>query len=833
MPAAIALDQAGTLTLTGGAGNDRIEILRAPAGGAIVRVNDQQVSFLTGQVKAVVMNGGDGDDLLIVSGTEAGVGVTIDAGAGDDQIFLSLSRPGQVDAIGGLLSSVQAGSGNDSLRFTDSFNTATTTSYSLSSTSLTRTRAGTSTIVNHSGAEQILLQGGSAANTYDVESNAPTTALDLRGGSGDDTFRFGPTGRDLDAIRGTVQVTGNGGSDEVQFDDSARLKPAEFVIFAVPGTTTQSQLTRQSDESSATFTYDTEHAYVQGGSAGDVFAIEGLAEQTITVLSGAAGDDRFEIGGSFQNLDLVRGGLGISAGIGADTLVFDDSLNGRALTVYVVRSSTLLRDSAGVQASLKYQSVEDVQVRGGSGGNLFQIESTRTGAVTTVVGGSAKDQFNLVPSTANLDALKGRLVLSGGAGNDVAYANDHANDQSDPLYQITADELHRYGSMPVQFLGVEDVVVSAANRDGVYEILSTAPATRWTLYGGEGEDEFRFASVAGSLDAITGPVQIIAGGGVDSVTLYDQDNGSDVAYTLDASSLSRTSPLLGTTVRIGLSEHEALSIEAGTGNDRLTLAGNAPTEADVHFDGGTGDDVLEGTSAADNFFFVNDADGGALVPAASEPVTFSSVETLRGGSGNDLFRFTDLGRISGRVEGGAGGGDTLDYSPRNTSVAVDLVAGTATATAGLVGVENVVGSKAADVLNGDDGANLLIGNGGDDVIGGRGGRDVLIGGTGADRLDGGSGEDLLIGGSTAFDGIPQLRLALLSEWQSTAAYQDRVAQLRGTQPVQGGIVLTSSGPGQTVIDDGAADVLTGASDLDWFFVALGDSSDRFKGEQAN
>jgi Ca2+-binding RTX toxin-like protein len=219
---------------------------------------------------------------------------------------------------------------------------------------------------------------------------------------------------------------------------------------------------------------------------------------------------------------------------------------------------------------------------------------------------------------------------------------------------------------------------------------------------------------------------------------------------------------------------------------------------------------------------------------APTPIRFLSVENLRGGDHNDRFRFDENGRISGQVEGGSGS-DFLDYSRRKTSVTVDLSAGTATSTAGIAGVENVLGGVGSDTIIGDDGANVLIGNRGDDVILARGGNDIVIGGAGADRLDGGSGEDILIGGATSHEDTVQAMLALMSEWQSAAPYATRVAHLRGDLPggLNGTFFLTSTEPDQTVFDDEVSDVLTGGADLDWFFIGLGDTTDRFKLELAN
>ncbi|RLV58332.1 hypothetical protein D5018_17885 [Parashewanella curva] len=55
--------------------------------------------------------------------------------------------------------------------------------------------------------------------------------------------------------------------------------------------------------------------------------------------------------------------------------------------------------------------------------------------------------------------------------------------------------------------------------------------------------------------------------------------------------------------------------------------------------------------------------------------------------------------------------------------------------------ENLTGSKAADVLKGDQFDNRIRGSAGNDVLEGKGGNDVLLGGTGRDTLRGGEGID--------------------------------------------------------------------------------------------
>jgi len=126
------------------------------------------------------------------------------------------------------------------------------------------------------------------------------------------------------------------------------------------------------------------------------------------------------------------------------------------------------------------------------------------------------------------------------------------------------------------------------------------------------------------------------------------------------------------------------------------------------------------------------------------------------------------------------------------------------------------GDDGNDRLKGGAGFNVLLGGAGDDHLTGGGNRNLLIGGTGADRIIGNSGDDLLIGGATTHDANEAALWALMQEWTSAADYDTRVARLRGTQSggLNGSVVLDSS----TLLDDLAADVLTGSSGQDWFLV---------------
>jgi hypothetical protein len=152
-----------------------------------------------------------------------------------------------------------------------------------------------------------------------------------------------------------------------------------------------------------------------------------------------------------------------------------------------------------------------------------------------------------------------------------------------------------------------------------------------------------------------------------------------------------------------------VNLAGGRGADRIHTLGACP----AGMQGGPGDDVLEGGLG------VQYAAGGA------------GSDRLAGGAGADLLWGDGTGGRGNDVIDGGRGRDTALYDERRAGVRVDLrrgVGGRGRERDRLWRIEDVVGSKAGDVLLGDAHPNWLWG---------LKGADLLIGGGGADRLDGG------------------------------------------------------------------------------------------------
>lgn len=133
----------------------------------------------------------------------------------------------------------------------------------------------------------------------------------------------------------------------------------------------------------------------------------------------------------------------------------------------------------------------------------------------------------------------------------------------------------------------------------------------------------------------------------------------------------------------------------------------------------------------------------------SEGEVLRLVRVLTGDDADDVF--TATARMDSMI--GGNGVDTADYSAETAALGLSLKTGRGTGGNAegdrYVGIENLLGGSADDLLAGDAGANRLKGNGGNDTLRGNGGNDKLEGSAGDDLLRGNGGHDKLLGGAGA------------------------------------------------------------------------------------
>lgn len=174
---------------------------------------------------------------------------------------------------------------------------------------------------------------------------------------------------------------------------------------------------------------------------------------------------------------------------------------------------------------------------------------------------------------------------------------------------------------------------------------------------------------------------------------------------------------------------------------QLTVASNVPSFArGILFDGDKGKSSLAAVDG-DNVWTVNGVGTGSL----NGRVSFSGVETLVGGAGNDSYRLlanNSLGALA--LDEAAGGNDVLDFGAATVGINVDLAQATEqtvhsnlklTLTNGAA-LERIIGGSGADTLAGNALDNTIIGGAGNDSLSGKAGDDryVFAAGAGNDTI---------------------------------------------------------------------------------------------------
>ena len=289
-----------------------------------------------------------------------------------------------------------------------------------------------------------------------------------------------------------------------------------------------------------------------------------------------------------------------------------------------------------------------------------------------------------------------------------------------------------------------------------------------TIYGRAGNAGAVIDSVGFGLPGLTPPASftIVDSGGTDLIDVSHVDVVQRLVLTPGT-----WSSVGGGIKNLGIGS--ATTIEnARTGGGADDLVGNAVDNgldggagAD-HLWGGYGNDTLIGGPGGDRLDGGPDIDmasyagssaavsvylsGGAGLTGDAGGDTLVGIENVTGSRFNDGLvgdgnaNLLDGGDGSDALVGGGGadvliggeGDDSADYGDGTVGVNIDLEQliqhGGEAEGDWLIGIENVSGSQAADLLRGNPGVNRIQGGGGADSLDGRDGRDVLEGGTGND-----------------------------------------------------------------------------------------------------
>jgi hypothetical protein len=166
----------------------------------------------------------------------------------------------------------------------------------------------------------------------------------------------------------------------------------------------------------------------------------------------------------------------------------------------------------------------------------------------------------------------------------------------------------------------------------------------------------------------------------------------------------------GVLVERPLDEVAEIAITGTDGDDTLRIDLASPLPMPVSFYGGEGSDTLRGP-LSDSTWRITGANAGAV-----EGIQFTDVENLTGAPDNeDTFVFEAEGSLSGLLDGGEGGFDSLELSGGRFNMATYAVSGPDSGTLDrdgdiitFVGMEPITDGDAADkTFSGTAGADII------------------------------------------------------------------------------------------------------------------------------
>ncbi|MGP1387017.1 MAG: DUF4347 domain-containing protein [Thainema sp.] len=607
-----------------------------------------------------------------------------------------------------------------------------------------------------------------------------------------------------------------------------------------------------------------------------------VASTPTTMSVTANGDednDTFNVGigavPTVNDIDGVdyRGPLVINGNDGFDILNVDDSGDTTDNTGTLTDNTIT---GLGMTVGIRYETLEDLTIRLGTGSDTFTVEGTHGGS-TTVYGNDGEDTMTIESvagaTTINGDAdddtitvnapdlpINPILVVNGQGGNDIIDASFatlalilNGDDDDDEILggagndligggagndeidgNAGNDEIYGDSSFPAVatdpvYVGFDfsgDAMLNPPNTRPV--ATAQLPAGNDTIQGGAGDDTIYGEGgndniIGGSTiaDAEDGRDYIYGGAGDDAIA---GDNATIDPVTREITVLDATSG--------------AADIILGDGGEIVVLDGGVETSLTARSDSGSGNDRMAGGIGDDILL----GDNGKVTLNSLGQLL--QVETIDSGvGGNDEITGND---DNDRILAGAGNddvtgdtGEDLILGDEGQLIYTD-VSGTpqlqqvTTLNPSVGGTDTLSGGSEADIILGGASDDDISGDAGDDILLGDngqvvftdgqisriettdpdiGGNDAIAGDSGADRILGGAADDNITGGSE--DDI------ILGDNGQILFTDGQISRIETTDPDIGGNDAIAGDEGADRILGGAADDdITGGSEDD---IILGDN----------
>jgi len=373
------------------------------------------------------------------------------------------------------------------------------------------------------------------------------------------------------------------------------------------------------------------------------------------------------------------------------------------------------------------------EIVGGSGVNTVKFENGASFA-GTIDGGSGGS--NILDYSAYTNAVSVDLSTGAVTGVTQGVSNFSKIALTDSGKQETVSDSAgtlSFASLKGNLTMIVNADGTVSTTDGNYTIV--AGASTKAIIGGSGNNTLNFATngatFAGTID----------GGDGGTNTLNYSAYTTAVTVNLAAGLADNPPTNLGTATGVTRGVSDFSNVIGGSGG--ITLTGNPSSNAftgnsgsdTFKFDDNWGSDTVSEnassgsdtldfsavTSALTVTFYATGTIKVTDSTGSDELIANANIEEIIGGTGNNTYVFANGATFAGKINGGSGGTNTLDYTAYVTGVTVNLATGSATginagATGSISKIQNVIGGAGASIFTAGSGTESFSGQGDGDTF---------------------------------------------------------------------------------------------------------------------
>lgn len=456
--------------------------IRGTDDNEIVKI-EGPLGFAAGS-KAIIFEGGGGDDQLIISGLQGAVAagdigiVQFDGGAGNNTIIVD-------DSAG-------VGDGNTyTFESPDAVAAAAGWTQRLSRTTpvgVGRPNIDTKLV------QQFTLKTGTGNDVIQVRSVDATVtgSVFIQAGAGDDQTTIGDAANGIANVKAAVAIDGQAGDDLLIVEDSASAVARTYEIGAPnPAAAGWAGQVRRTDLAANVRTLfgNVERVELRAGSKDDLINVTAV-DASVTgglTLKGNDGDDKFTIGSAANGLGDIAGVVNVDGGANNNTLIVDDAGGKGGKAAYKINkgaaagAGNVRKQAAPNVPFIEFQNIRTPPVPNGTSiaflgraaGTEIEVAGLWPDTGFEFVGNTGADLLVLTADTTGGGGTPARVSFVGGSGTDEVKVVA-GNYQTGSLSAVGSDRF------ALAFAPLEVLTISG----GLLDVRTTESVEKYTQSGG-------------------------------------------------------------------------------------------------------------------------------------------------------------------------------------------------------------------------------------------------------------------------------------------------------------------------------------------------------------